>query len=115
MSTDPTGGSTLPPPDPAAGEQAAAAAEDARDQVELQLSQGQLDLAGVFSQLDAETGTGHHQIGHMHARALLLALPKIGEKRANEILDGLGIAHDEHIDVLGANQRQALIDAVAAA
>lgn len=105
--------SPLPPPDPAAVNAAAQAAAQAREAVEEQLTAGTLDLAGLFAQVDAETD--HHVIGHMHVRAALLALPKIGDVKANAILDWLGIKHDEHIDVLGATQRQDLANAVAAA
>ena len=103
--------SNLPTPDPAVGHAASLAAEEARDGVEANLKSGTVDLSGVFQQVDAE-GT-KHVVGHMHARAALLALPHIGETKANEILDGLGIKHDEHLDALGSSQRAAIIQAVA--
>lgn len=102
--------STLPPPDPAEGNAASVAASEARDAAEQQLKSGTLDLPGLFAAADAETG--HHTIGHMHVKAALLALPHIGEVRSARILDDLGIKHDEHLDVLGAEQRQALQAAV---
>jgi S13-like protein len=105
--------STLPPPDPAEGNAASVAASEARDAAEQQLKSGALDLPGLFAAADAETG--HHTIGHMHVKAALVALPHIGEVKAARILAELAIAGDEHIDVLGGKQRQALQAAVAAA
>jgi ribosomal protein S13 len=50
----------------------------------------------------------------MHLRGALIALPKIGEVKADSILDELGWSADRHIDTLGVNQREQLIEAVAA-
>lgn len=102
---------TLPPPDQPAASAAAQAANQARDTAEAALKDGTLDLTGLFAQVDGETD--HHPIGHMHVKAALLALPKIGEAKASEILTATGIAADEHLDVLGPNQRTALAEAVA--
>lgn len=100
----------LPPPDPAQGAAAEAQATEARRTALQVLTAGSLTLTELFAQVDAEDP--HHQLGHIHARAMLLALPHIGEVKADEILDGLGIPHSEHIDVLGVLQRAALVQAV---
>jgi len=104
----------LPTPDPAEGEAAAAAANEARASVSAQLTAGTLDLTGLFGQVDEEKGEGdpHYIIGHMHARHALIALPHIGEVKADKILDDLGIKHDEHLAEIGADQRVALEQAV---
>lgn len=101
---------TLPTPDPAQGAAAEAQAAEARRTALDAVTAGSLTLDELFAQVDAEDP--HHQLGHIHARALLLALPHIGEVKADEILDGLGIKHDEHIDVLGGQQRAAIGQAV---
>jgi hypothetical protein len=107
--------SSLPPPDPAAGEQAAQAAEAARRDVESQLSSGSLDLTGLFAMNEQErTAGGPRHVGHMHLRAALLALPHIGEKKADEILTEVSIPADRHIDDIGTQEQQKLSEAVAA-
>ena len=98
----------LPAPDPSEGEAAEAAAAAARKTASDNLTAGTLDLAGLFAAVDNEKTAGHYVLGHMHAKHALVALPKIGEVKADTILDGLGIKHDEHLDVLGAEQRRAL-------
>lgn len=103
-----------PVPDPAVGHAAETAADEARRAAEQSLKDGSLDLAGLFSQVDAEDDAGTRTYGHMHIRAALLALPHIGDVKANKILDELGIKHDEHLDVLGSQERQDIINAVQA-
>lgn len=100
--------SPLPPPNPAEGEAAALAADEARSTALAAVSAGTVTLEALLA--EAQTGT---PLGHIHARAALLALPKIGDVKADEILDGLGIKHDEHLDVLGVDQRAALVAEVA--
>lgn len=105
--------SPLPPPDPAAGNAASVAADAARDVAEAALKDGSLNLDGLFAQVDAETGK--HVIGHMHVKAALVALPHIGEVKAAKILTETGINGGEHLVQLGAQQRVALTEAIAAA
>lgn len=102
----------LPPPDQPGATAAAQAANKARDAAESALKDGTLDLAGLFAQVDAETG--NPVIGHMHVKAALVALPGIGEVKAEAILAEVGVPAGEHLDVLGVNQRAALTEAVAA-
>jgi len=104
--------SPLPAPDPAEGEAAEKAAAAARATASANLTAGTLDLAGLFAAVDQEKTAGKYVLGHMHAKHALVALPKIGDVKADEILDGLGIKHEEHLDVLGAEQRRALEQAV---
>lgn len=105
--------SNLPTPDPAEGRAASEEAAQARRDAEEALRSGTMRLEALFTQVDAESEEqGHKVYGHMHLRAALLALPFIGEKKANEILDNLGLAHDVHLAQLGDNQRQAVIQAV---
>lgn len=102
----------LPAPDQPAATAAAQAANEARDAYRAELAAGTKTLTDLFGDVDAEKSAGGHRVlGHMHIRGALEALPKIGEVKSAEILDRLGIAHDEHLDVLGAVQRQALLEA----
>lgn len=99
-------------PDPAAGSAAAEEANVRRDEIRQLLSDGALTLAEVFTEVEAESGAGHFVIGHMHVRGALIALPKIGEVKADQILDGLGLAHDTHLAQIGSQQRAALLQEV---
>jgi hypothetical protein len=101
--------SNLPPPDPAVGEAANVAAGAARDAAEASLKDGSLDLAGLFSQERAEEGT---QLGHMNIKRALIALPHIGEVKADEILANLGIEGSRNLDTLGNHQREELEQAI---
>lgn len=102
---------TIPTPDPAQGAAAEAQAAEARRTALEAVTAGSLTLEELFAQVDAEDP--HHQLGHIHARAALLALAHIGDVKADQILDGLGIKHDEHLDVLGSEQRAAILQEVA--
>jgi hypothetical protein len=102
--------STLPKPDPQAGAAAEQQAAEARRTALRSLSDGSLTLDELFTRVQDEEPK--HQLGHIHARAALLALPRIGQKKASAILDDLGIPHDRKIDKLGARQRKAIIQSV---
>lgn len=90
------------------------AADKARGLVLAEVSAGSLSLDEVFAAVDAEEPASH-TIGHIHVRALLIALPRIGEVKADAILDGLGVAHDHHLASLGSSQRAAIVAGAAAA
>ena len=106
----------LPTPDQAAAEKAAQAAATARQDLEAQLTAGTLTLEGLFQQSEAEPkGDSHRVVGHMHVKAALVALPNIGDTKADAILATLGMDHDKHIDALGTTEQSAIIAAVAAA
>jgi hypothetical protein len=102
-------GTVKPPLDPAAGTAANVAAGAARDAAEASLKDGSLDLVGLFAQERAEEGT---QLGHMNIKRALVALPHIGDVRADEILASLGIEGGRNLDTLGAHQREAIEQAV---
>lgn len=104
---------SLPPPDPAKGSAAAQDANVRRDEVRDMLTDGALTLAEVFTEVESESKDGHFVIGHMHVRGALIALPRIGEKKADEILAGLGIEPDRHLASIGSDQRKALLQEVA--
>jgi hypothetical protein len=105
----------LPPPNPAVGEAAAEEAAAARRDVETQLKDGTLKLTDVVQMSEAEATTGSRRVaGHMHLRAVLLALPRIGEKHADEILGVVGVEGSRHVDSLGPHQVEAIEAEVAA-
>lgn len=96
------------------GSAAAATAAQARRDALAAVSSGDVDLQGIFAQADNEVGqTSGRVFGHLHLRAVLLALPHVGEKRADEIMAGLGVTGDTHVAHLGSSQRQYLQEAVA--
>lgn len=108
-------GGQLPPPDPEAGGLAESEAEQGRRDLEAAMQSGELSLAGLFDASGQESEEhGHRIAGHMHLKRALLALPHIGEIRANEILDALNLDGGEHIDQVGTQQQAALVEAVEA-
>jgi hypothetical protein len=105
-------GSDLPPLDQEAGAEAEAEAEAGRRDLKTALSSGELTLQGLFDASDSESGDSGRVAGHMHIRAALLALPHIGDTKADAILDSVGIAGDKHVDAIGSDQRKKLEEAV---
>lgn len=105
----------LPPPNQQEGTTAHAMAEQGRADLRAALSSGDMTLDGLFAAVDAEDGPGGRIAGHMHIHSALLALPKIGEKRADAILTKMGWSHDRHVDTLGVRQREKLVEAVSEA
>lgn len=111
MSTVPN----APTPDPAEGSTANEEVSAARRDVETQLGDGSLSIDDLRQMSEAEATTGSHRVvGHMHIRAALLALPHIGETRADEILDEVGVDGSRHIDDLGTHQVAEIAAAVRA-
>lgn len=105
----------LPEPDPAAASLANEEVSAARRDIETQLADGSLTTDDVFQMSESEATSGAHRVvGHMHVRAMLLALPGIGETRADEILDEVGIEGDRHVDTLGVDEQEEIAAAVAA-
>lgn len=98
----------LPPPNPAEGRAASEQAAQARRTALHALTMGQLTLQALFELVEAEWPK--HQLGHIHVRAALEALPHIGEVRSARILTDLGIPYTEHLDVLGPIQRERLLE-----
>jgi len=107
-----SGVSQLPPPDPAEGAAAEAQAAEARANALAELSAGSLTLAELLVQVEGEEP--HHQLGHIHVRAALLALPHIGEVRADEVLASLGLEPGRHLASLGREQQVLLCENAAA-
>jgi hypothetical protein len=103
-------GSTL---DQAEGTTASSETATARREALGQVSDGSLALNDLFQMADSESGDSGRVIGHMHIRAALLALPGIGEKKADAILTEVDVEGDRHIATLGSNQRDQLVQAVA--
>ena len=65
---------------------------------------GLVSLADVFARADGEDA-----IGRMRTVDLLLALPGVGEVRAQEAMAGCGISPRRRLRGLGRRQREALI------
>lgn len=101
----------LPPPNPEEGAAAESEAAEARRTVLSAMANSELGLEDLFRLVDEEGPK--HQIGHIHVRAALLALPYIGEAKSDEILEAMGLPHDRHIDVLGPDERFAIIELAA--
>lgn len=98
----------LPPPNPAAGGAAEAQAAEARRNALQAITDGSLTMDELFAQIEQEEP--HHQLGHIHVRALLLALPHIGETKADELLREVGIEASRHLASLGSEQRTVLAE-----
>ena len=96
----------LPPLTPdqraAALEKAAKARKD-RAEVKNNLKRGAITLPAVLKQ-----GQSDDTVGKMKVSALLEAMPGVGEVRARQIMERLGIAESRRVRGLGANQRSAL-------
>lgn len=100
----------LPPPDPEQGAAAESQAAEARASALEALTEGAITLQDLFARVVAEEP--HRQLGHIHVRAALLSLPHIGEKRADEILDALGIPPHRHLDAIGTRERELVYEAI---
>jgi hypothetical protein len=90
-------------------EQRAAALESARrvtrERAELKdrLKRGTVTLAGVLAEAGSDA-----VIGKTRVLALLRSLPGVGDTRAKQVMQRLGIAENRRAAGLGANQRAAL-------
>jgi hypothetical protein len=102
---------TLPTPDPEQGAAAEAQAAEARRSALDELRVGSLTLAELFDEVEHEDPK--HQLGHIHVRAALLALPHIGEVKADEIIAALNLTRDRHLDTIGLEQQFKLEELVA--
>lgn len=99
--------------DPNVGAAAESAAEQARRDARQALTDGGLNLHGLFEMADQEKDEeGSRVIGHMHLRGALLALPWIGETKADAVLEECGLEADRHVASLGSHQRDQIILAV---
>ena len=73
-----------------------------RSKVRTQLKEGSLTLSDVFAMED-------EAILRMPVRLLLESLPWIGQVKALNIMDTIGIARNRRIGGLGAKQKSALL------
>ena len=96
----------LPPLTPeqraAALEKAAKARKD-RAEVKNRLKHGSMTLPQVLKE-----GQTDDVVGKMKVSALLESMPGVGNVRAKQIMERLGIAESRRVRGLGANQRTAL-------
>jgi len=80
----------------------------ARAEVKEYLKAGTMTLPYVLSQ------AGDDVVAGLKVSALVKSMPGVGDVRAKQIMERLGIAEGRRVRGLGANQRQALADEFAA-
>lgn len=96
---------------PLTAEQRSAALEKAfrarveRADAKAALKSGQKTLAQVLDDAD-----GSESLEKMKVYDLLRAIPKVGDRRAESIMDDIGIARSRRIKGLGVHQRAALLE-----
>ncbi len=95
----------LTPEERAAALEKAAEARHLRAEVKGRLKRGETTIPIVL----AEAGT-EAALAKMKVTELIESVPGIGEVRAKQIMERLGIAENRRIRGLGANQRAALVD-----
>lgn len=83
----------------------AAKARQKRAEVKEQLKGGQLTLAELFAQGDAD-----EMVGKLKVVSMLESLPGVGKVRARRLMEELGISESRRLRGLGDNQRQRLLD-----
>jgi hypothetical protein len=93
----------LTPEQRSAALEKAAEARKERAEVKNRLKKGSITLAQVLKE-----GQTNDVIGKMKVSALLESLPGVGQVRAKQIMDRLGIGEARRVRGLGANQRTAL-------
>jgi hypothetical protein len=106
------GTGSRPALDQAEGTTAASDQAQARRELLAQASDGSLTLDDLFQAADQEDSGDHRIAGHIHLRAALLALPGIGDAKADAILEEVGVDGEKHLAAVGARQRKQLADAV---
>jgi hypothetical protein len=102
------------PATPGEGEIANEEVAQARRDIEAELNVGSMDPTDVFEQSDNERkeGTTHRVVGHMHIKAVLAAY--FSNDIADQILNSAGLAPDRHVDTIGDQERNDLMDLVEA-
>ena len=95
----------LTPEQRAAALEKAAQARKARAELKEKLKKGETDLQAVLKKADED-----EILGKMKVSALLEALPKVGEVKAQEIMKELEIAPTRRLRGLGERQRRALLE-----
>lgn len=83
----------------------AAQARQKRAEVKEQLKAGQLTLAELFAQGDAD-----EMLGKLKVVSMLESLPGVGKVRARRLMEELEISESRRLRGLGGNQRRRLLD-----
>lgn len=96
---------TLSPEQLQAAREAATAARRARAALKEQLRTGKLSLSEAL-----DTAAKDDVLAHVKVVDLLKALPRVGEKRAAEIMERLEIASNRRVRGLGRHQTAGLKD-----
>ena len=81
----------------------AAAVRLERSEIKGRLKRGETDLAAVIKE-----GAAGDVVGKMKVSALIESVPGVGNIRARQIMERLGIAEGRRVRGLGGNQRAAL-------
>jgi signal recognition particle GTPase len=83
----------------------AAKARQKRAEVKEQLKTGNLTLADLFAQGDAD-----EMVGKLKVVSMLESMPGVGKVRARRLMEELDISESRRLRGLGDNQRQRLLD-----
>lgn len=83
----------------------AAKARQKRAEVKEQLKTGNLTLADLFVQGDAD-----EMVGKLKVVSMLESMPGVGKVRARRLMEELDISESRRLRGLGDNQRQRLLD-----
>jgi len=83
----------------------AAKARQKRAEVKEQLKTGNLSLADLFVQGDAD-----EMVGKLKVVSMLESMPGVGKVRARRLMEELDISESRRLRGLGDNQRQRLLD-----
>jgi hypothetical protein len=88
----------------------AAEVRKARSELLAAVKAGEIDVPAVLEKAETDEGVKKTKVS-----ALIKALPGVGAVKAAKLLEQLSIPDTRRIGGLGANQRQALLDATTAA
>ena len=105
----PSSFTTLSPEDRAAALEKAKAARTARAELKASLKRGEVSLPDVLKR-----GADDEIVAKTKVTDLIRAVPGVGEVRAAQIMERLGIDAKRRVRGLGANQRSALAEEFAA-
>ena len=95
----------LTPEQRAAALAKAAEARAARAEIKARLKTGSMTLAEALASDDTN-------VGKLKVVSLLESLPGVGKVKARKVMEEIGIADNRRVQGLGAQQRQALLDAL---
>jgi hypothetical protein len=87
----------------------AARARRARAELKEKLKMGSVSLSDLLAR-----SSGDEIIGKMKVLAVIESLPGVGKVKARRTMEEIGIAENRRVQGLGAQQRQALLDAFTA-